>query len=321
MKIKCLVARTGALFPLLAILVYATSAAAQKPDPVREAGTHFRRGVELYSETNYAGALVEFKRAYELAPSAAALYDLGEAQYQLQDYAAALRSFRRFLSDYGPNENHRAEVEANVQVLATRVGRVNVTTVPVGADITVDDESVGKTPLNEPILVSVGRRKVTASMPGLAPVSRYVEVAAGDEVAAALALAPPIASVSPLAPEPRAWSEGTPRSTLRWVGWIATGALAAGAGTLGILAIREDDDLHQARSGLTTSATLTKDANATARFAILADSLGAAAIVAGGISLYLTLSARPKTQETASRAGASTHLTVGPTSARLDMTF
>jgi tetratricopeptide (TPR) repeat protein len=318
MKIRCLVARASALAPLLAILAYATDAAAQKPDAVREAGTHFRRGVELYGETNYAGALVEFKRAYELAPSASALYDLGEAQYQLQDYAAALRSFRRFLSDFGPNENHRAEVEANVQVLASRVGRVSVTTAPVGADITVDDESFGKTPLAEPVLVSVGRRKVAASMPGLTPVTRYVEVAAGDDVAVALSLSPPVVPVSPLTPEPGAWSEETPRSTtLRWVGWITTGALAAGAGTLGILAIRADDDLHRARSGLTTSATLANDANATARYAILADSLGAAAIVAGGISLYLTLSNRPKAHETA----GTPHLTVGPTSARLDMTF
>jgi len=57
---------------------------------VREAGKHFQRGVTLYNETDYRAALVEFRRAYDLAPNAAVLYNIGETEYQLRDYASAL---------------------------------------------------------------------------------------------------------------------------------------------------------------------------------------------------------------------------------------
>lgn len=326
MKLKRLVGRIGAAAFVLGILAYAADAAAQVFDASREAGTHFRRGVELYGEANYAAALVEFKRAYALAPSSAALYDVGEVQFQLQDYAAALQTFTKFLAEFGPNENHHAEVETSVQLLSTRVGRLRVTTVPDGADLTVDDELVGKTPLAEPRLVSVGHRKVVASMAGRPPVTRYVDVAAGDDVTVTLPLSTPV-EVAPVPPSPNrpggagaAVSRRTHTSpTLRTVGWITTGALAAGAATLGIRAISEANDLHEARSGLTTGATLAHDASLTTTLAVLADSLAGAAIIAGGISLYWTLSSQPNAQ--GSGTDASTRVIFGPTSARFEMTF
>ncbi|MBV9946828.1 MAG: hypothetical protein JOZ69_08275, partial [Myxococcales bacterium] len=39
-------------------LIPARAAAQQSEDSVREASAHFRRGVELYGEADYAGALV-----------------------------------------------------------------------------------------------------------------------------------------------------------------------------------------------------------------------------------------------------------------------
>jgi PEGA domain-containing protein len=331
MNFKRLDGRVGAvaLAFILGPLAHAGDVAAQtaqgvESPSVSRAGAHFRRGVELYGEANYAGALVEFKRAYALVPSSAALYDLGEAQFQLQDYAGALQTFRRFLSEFGPGEGHRAEVEANVALLAARVGHLNVTTIPGGADITIDDEPVGKTPLGASILVSVGHRKVVASMAGIPPVTRFIDVAAGEEVAMAIALPTPVeAPVSPLTPEPKAATAATWHThvspTVRWAGWITTAALAAGGATLGILAIHEAGVLGQARRGLTTSATLTHDANLTGSYAVVADSLGAAAIVAGAISLVWTLSAAPDGQPVG--AGPAAHLAVGPTAVRFEMTF
>jgi uncharacterized membrane protein len=44
----------------------------------RDAGKHFQRGVSLYGEADYRAALIEFKRAYALAPNAAVLYHVGQ---------------------------------------------------------------------------------------------------------------------------------------------------------------------------------------------------------------------------------------------------
>ena len=101
-------------------------------------------GVTLYGETDYRGALVEFKRAYELAPNAAVLYNIGETEFQLRDYAGALTTFERYLADAQPSDSHRTEVEANVRELKARVGRLTITTVPRGADVSIDDRALGK---------------------------------------------------------------------------------------------------------------------------------------------------------------------------------
>jgi PEGA domain len=306
----------------------ASGAAAQGTDgTTSEAGRHFRRGVDLYGEADYGAALVEFRRAYELSPSSAALYNVGEAQFQLQDYAGALRTFRRFLVEFGPAEGHRAEVERDVAVLRTRVGHVRVTTIPPGADIAVDDQSAGKTPLDEPLLLSVGHRKLMASMTGRAPVAQYVDVAAEDNVSVTLELralqdttvptrlpAPAVATSA--LPSPRSSS-----AALATTGWIAAGALAAGAITFGVLALNESSTLKSARNTFPTSAaTVDHDANLTQTYSVLADSLTAAAIVTGGLALFWTLS--PGGSDRPRRGDLpSSRVTLGAAAARFEMTF
>jgi len=111
----------------------ATTAHAQDANVQKEAGVHFQRAVQLYSEADYRAALVEFKRAYELAPNVTVLYNLGETYYQLQQYAEALTTFERFLAEGGTQ--HKQEVENAVSVLKTRVGKLDITTPSPGWDL------------------------------------------------------------------------------------------------------------------------------------------------------------------------------------------
>jgi len=288
-----------------------------------EAGRHFRRGVDLYGEANYAADLVEFRRAYALAPSATALYNVGEAQFQLQDYAGALKTFRRFLAEFGATESHRAEVAQAVEVLRSRVGHLGVVTLPPGADVAVDDEPVGKTPL-EPLVVSLGRRKVVASMAGRGSVTEYVDVAAEDHVSVSLQLREPVADSAGVAAPAAASAEVAPAhggagSAIRTASWIAAGALAAGAITFGALAIGESHSLANERNEFpATSVVLNHDASLTAMYSILADSFAAAAIVVGGATLYWTLS--PGADRTAAPS-AQARVTIAPASARFEMMF
>ena len=91
---------------------------ASADEGAHEAGKHFQRAVALYGEADYRAALVEFRRAYALSPNAAVLYNVGEAEYQLQDYAGALQTFEHYLTESSPSDAHHAEVESNVNVLA-----------------------------------------------------------------------------------------------------------------------------------------------------------------------------------------------------------
>jgi hypothetical protein len=319
--------RLSLVVALAVVSVWATPAGAQD---TRQASQHFQRGVTLYGEADYRAALVEFERAYAIAPNPSVLYNVGETHYQLLDYAAALTAFERFLAEAPAGDMRRSEVESNLDVLRTRVGRVSVTTDPAGADIAIDDEPRGRTPLERPVLVSVGRRKVVASLAGRPAVTRYVDVAAEDNVSLAVALPEP---PQPLASTPaEAVSRHAPLATvaptgggggaaLRTIGWVATATLAAGAGCFGLLALRESRDLVTDRNTFPVpSDRLQHEASLTTTYSMLADGLAAGAVAVGAVTLVATAlsgtSARPLRG-----TGAGTQVVLGPGSASLLVTF
>lgn len=281
----------------------APTARAQDANSQKEAGVHFQRAVTLYSEADYRAALVEFKRAYELAPNVTVLYNLGETYYQLQNYAEALTTFERFLAEGGTQ--HKAEVENAVSVLKTRVGKLDITTASPGWEITIDDEVVGKTPLAKPVAVSIGRRRLAANKPGETPVSRLVEVAAGETAAINLAGAGGAAKPGD-GTDTQAPPSGSDRggNGLIIAGWVGTGALAAGAVVTGILASSKSSSLKDARATFPADkADLDSKASSVKTLALVTDILGASAIILGGVTLYFTLT-KPSSTTTA-RLGTS----------------
>jgi tetratricopeptide (TPR) repeat protein len=275
-----------------------TARADAPPAAVKEAGKHFQRGVALYTEADYRAALVEFRRAYETAPNAAVLYNIGQTYYQLQNYAAALVTLQRYLNESGAGALHRREVEQTLETLQTRVGKVTITANLAGADVAIDDELAGKTPFAEPHLVSIGRRKITASRPGAPPQTQFVDVAAGDTVQLSFTLAEaPIAAapITPIAPRPVSVTPEAPAVPTRSnrdlvLAWTGTGVLAAGAVTTAVLAFRASGRLEDARATFPVSQAELDSKSATVKhYAIAADVLTGLTVVAGLITLKYTL--------------------------------
>jgi tetratricopeptide (TPR) repeat protein len=276
---------------------------------LRDADRHFQHGVTLYMEADYRGALVEFERAYELAPNGIVLFNLGETQYQLRDYAGALATFERYLADAPQTDAHRTLAESNVKELRTRVGRLRIVTVPPGAEISIDDRVVGKTPFDKPATVSIGHLTVRASAPGRPPVVRTVDIATDDDVSLVLEL--------PIVPNARTTSSSFANGTIdrvdtsptdygawRKAGWIATGLLGGGAIVVGLLARNESDDLKVARARYpAVVSTVNHLANTTKTLSIVADSLTAATLLVGGITLYSTLGAHKESGATSVAVG------------------
>lgn len=269
-------------------------AASPAGSPVKEATKHFHRGVALYSEADYRGALTEFKRAYEIAPNANVLYNIGETYYQLQNYAAALAVFERYLTETGANAPHRREVEQTLETLRTRVGNVQLTTNVPDCEITVDDDLVGKTPFGAPVVVSVGRRKITAMHTGRAPETRFVEVSAGDTAEVALSLTP-LGGAGGGVTRPGVTARGDAGGVdLVKVGWVATGTLAAGTLATGIWAYTASRQLQDARHKFPAdTAELDSKSSRAKTLALVADVVGAATVVAGAVTFKLTLSRSP----------------------------
>jgi hypothetical protein len=280
------------LAPIVLCMMLAPRAFADD-SPTKQAGAHFERGVALYGEADYRAALVEFRRAYEIAPNAAVLYNIGQTYYQLQNYAAALTTFERFLADAGDSPSHKAEVDEFIKTLKSRVGRIAVTVNLPDTEITVDDELAGKSPLSAAIDVSIGRRKVTALHAGRAPETRYVDVAAGETSKLDIQLAaPPDLTVKPTdSPGQPATGPEQDSTTLTTSMWIATGVLGVGAIGTGVFAYLASRDLQDARNTFpATQSDLDSKASKVTTLSAIADIAGAATLVVGGIAVYLTLS-------------------------------
>ena len=277
---------------VLALSFAATAAPARAADNAsREAARHFQRGVDLYNDGDFRGALVEFKKAYSVWPRANVLYDIGQTEYQLLDYASALRTMERYLAETGPNAAHRADVESTVDVLRGRVGRLVVNTDGGACDVTIDDQPAGTTPLDGPLLVSVGQRRVAVSCTAGRATSKRVEVAAGETVHVELKVPPaPIAAVRAAMNGPAGdGTAGKPGKSFI-TGWIVSGVLVAGTIALGTATLVEQSQLSSLRNSFpVVKSDLDRQGALTTGLAITSDVLGALSVAAVGVSTYLTI--------------------------------
>jgi tetratricopeptide (TPR) repeat protein len=215
-----------------------------------EAGRHhFDRGVEYYRDGNVTAALIEFKRAYATAPNYRVLYNLGQVSNTLGDYTAAESYFQQYLKDGGAeiDSARRRDLENTLGKLAGRITTVNLTCNVAGAELFVDDVSVGTSPLAEPVRVSAGTRRLSAAISGRRRAARAVEAAGGESLAVRLVLEPDREELPPLAQTTPSGSvrESSGPGAAMWLG-IATGALAVGAGVMGTLAVIDGSKYHDA---------------------------------------------------------------------------
>ena len=281
--------------PLL--LALASPALAQ--DATEKARTHFSRGVELYKESDYRAAIIEFQRAYQLAPNYRILYNLAQAQLELLDWAAALQTFERYLAEGGSEvpADRRALAEKEIARLRGRVSDLTVTSAVDGATVSVDDAVVGTTPLAKGVMVSAGRRRVQLSKPGYTTVTRTLDVAGGDRVSVSIDLSKEkaITGASAAPARHRDAPVATPKDEGMgapfWIGVVTTGLLAAGAGVVGGLALAANSDHEDEvdRVGV-TEAELEDSRSKVMSLAIAFDILAGSALVATGVTIAIGVS-------------------------------
>jgi hypothetical protein len=282
------------LFSIILVLsLVAGAESARANDAVsREAGKHFQRGVDLYNDGDFRGALVEFKKAYATWPRANVLYDIGQTEYQLLDYASALKTMERYLAETGPNAQHRQEVESTVEVLRGRVGRIILSTDGGACDVLVDDQPAGTTPLDGPLLVSVGPRKIAVHCAGDRAAIKRLEVAAGETTR--LQLNVPAATIAAVrAAMPGAMPEKAPPLPPGHgyvTAWIVSGVLVAATVAMGSATLVEQHNLETVRASYPVEkSTLDHYQGLTTGLAITSDVLGAASLAAVGVATYLTV--------------------------------
>jgi hypothetical protein len=308
-------ARVWVLLALLAAGLPHGSAQAQADtgaadDARKEASEHFRRGVELYQERAFRGALAEFERAYQIAPDYRLRYNIAQTRLELQDYLGATQGYELYLKEGGaeiPSER-REEVELALSAMRERVGRVSIRVNRDGAEVFIDDVPIGKTPLAPMLPINVGQHRVLVRGEDGAEVARVVQIAGGDVAEVDLTLrAPEAPVVVDAAPEETGLS---PRRKYMFVSGSVGVAALIGASVAAVLAKGKADDLDKALDARPNSESKVEGLrDSTRTLSRTTDALGAVAIAGLGTALVLWLLGEPDEDETSE---ARLQLEVGP---------
>jgi hypothetical protein len=295
-----------------------------------EARTRYKKGLELYDEGAFDAALIELQRAHELSPSYKILYNVALVYLQLNDYAGSLKNFKRYLADGGKKVDgkRKAEIEKEIAKLQARVATVTLEVNVEGATVSVDDLEVGQTPLEAPLVLNAGKRRLSLQKRGYSPFAKVVVLAGGDEkklsfelksTAASAAATGKAGAKGPLGkgPEPKA-DEG-PTRPVPWLWWGVTGGLAAGTAVAGVLTLGAQKDLDDKKATPAGKSTLDDAATKTRTLAVVTDVLLVGTLAAGGYATYLTFFAPP--EEPKKDKKASLRLGIGPGSVSMAGSF
>jgi hypothetical protein len=327
----------------------AAALAAERParaaDAETEARERFERAIKLYEDQDYGAALAELERAAKLKPSYKLFYNMGQVRVAMRDYAGAIVAFQQYLEQGGDKvpADRRDFVQKEIKRLDQRVARLVVTTDVPSAEVAIDDTVVGFTPLAEPVLINAGTRRITVRHPDYPPRTRTVSLAGRVRETIAFSLAQPGPAPAPAQAQPASpstpaqhgatlvppsaspppegdRSAGPDRKVL--IGWIATGALTAGAVATGVMALNGNDDLAEKRERPANPDDLDSEASRVRTLAIATDVLAVGALAAGGLSLWWTLRANESEQTAAVHRRAPTlAIGVGPHGASLKGRF
>jgi hypothetical protein len=295
----------------LVLLIGPQTVAAGEDADAAEAATRFQRAVDMYREGGYEGALAEFRKAYQISPSYRVLYNIAQAQYALHDFVGAYKSLVQYLNEGGaeiPTER-RLQVDEMFAKLGDRIARIQIITNVDGADIRIDDVSVGTSPLPAAVPVNVGTRKVSAFKAGSPEMFRVVTVAGKENMKIELDIdepTRPVASTSSRRSSPVTVTAEAPSEPSR-IPLILSASVAAtcavATGVFGYLALDAQRKFKDQVNRFPNSRTEIEDARTQSkRYGYLTDGFAAATMVSGGIAVYLALThpwSKPKTAKRA----------------------
>jgi PEGA domain-containing protein len=144
----------------------------------------------LVNNKDCAHAIAKYRQAYDLSKDPRLLFDIALCHRDLRAYAQMQGLLQRYKEEAAAemSAEQRADVEAALKATHDLVGTVDVTVSEADADVTVDAEPVGRTPLAAPIVVDLGKHTVAVNKEGFEPASQTIEIPGGNETSLSFTL-------------------------------------------------------------------------------------------------------------------------------------
>jgi len=166
----------------------------------------FAEGVAALKSGKYEEARISFQQSYALKPAPGALRNLAATELKTGRYRDAARHFTTYLKTTKSAEIDRPDiVQQGLAEAKSHCGMLVVETNVSGAEIGVDGETIGRTPLGaDPLFVEPGEHVVTAHLDGYDDHSERQSLEAGRTLRVFVTLQPSglatSASISPGVP-------------------------------------------------------------------------------------------------------------------------
>jgi hypothetical protein len=136
-----------------------------------DAKAAYEGGKILYGDGDYAGAKVKFQAAYDTAKDPRLLWNMAVCEKGLRHYARVVALTQQYLELGGPliTEEDRTEAKELLNAIESFTVALSLDVNEAGAEVTIDGEGVGTTPLPTAVTVDIGTRDIRVSKPGFKP--------------------------------------------------------------------------------------------------------------------------------------------------------
>lgn len=199
----------------LALIVAFAPVALATPDAYAQdamtemARRNFQEGVRFFDAKKYEEARASFTASYALKKHPVTLKNLAESELRSGHPVESARHYVQYLrTNTTATASERADAEKSLAEARQKTARVQISVSAANADVLVDGELVGTSPLADAIDVGAGTHTVEARLAGKS-VSKSVAATIGKVITTDLSFdggAPPVAVVAPV-PAPATGSQ------------------------------------------------------------------------------------------------------------------
>ena len=148
----------------------------------------------LLGDGDFAGAAIKFRAAYDQSSDPRLLWNIAACEKNQRHYARTMALVRQYL-DTGKDlltDTDRREGRALLNAIESFTVRLTIVVEEPGAEIDVDDERVGTSPLGGPVTVDIGQRRITVKKPGFRDATQQLPVGGSAAAKVEITLQPDV---------------------------------------------------------------------------------------------------------------------------------
>ncbi len=194
MRLRNAAGSFGLVFFVSVIGVPSTAdAAGQKPLSQSLTGgakADFDAGKLLAGDGDFAGALIKFQSSYDASNDPRLLWNIAFCQKNLRHYAKVVSLLQRYLTEGGETlpAGDKKDAQDLISTIEPFTTKMTITVSEPGAQIFVDDELVGTSPLAAPVVLDIGERHLRIEKEGFVKYERGLVVGGSAETTTAVVL-------------------------------------------------------------------------------------------------------------------------------------